>query len=139
MTQPSGSSDPESEPDIIELYVGMTYSQALKMEVDKKDWEGIVVTTAAALGSLGSVPYVGVALKAIAKIGETYDGVKRHKKQVQGILEKIHDLRGYLNRLHGKLPHDAALLKRTAEVVLGGMIIIHFVQRPFNGTRPLYR
>lgn len=135
----SGDSDPETEPDILELYVGMTYSQALKMKADKKDWEGVLVTTAAALGSLGSVPFVGVAMKAIAKIGETYDGMKRHKKQIQGILGKIHDLRGYLSRLHGKLPHDAALLRRTAEVLLGGMIVIHFIQKPFDGPRPLYR
>lgn len=139
MSDAASTSDLATDSDILELYVGMTYSEALRRNADRRDWEGVLLTTGAVLGTLENVPFAGVALKAISRILAIYDSIKRHKRNMKSLVIKLRDLKGYLERLHGKLPDDEGLLKRTAEVVLGGMVVVHAVNRPFDGPRPLFR
>lgn len=135
MCQYASPGDPDSEFDITKK----AYEKALELHAARKDWEGILVTSAIALGSLENVPMVGFVVKAIAMIGKALDGMKRHRKQVKEVWEKLQGLRGYLIRLHGRLPHDADTLKRTAEVVLGGLVLIGSIEKPYSGPRPLLR
>jgi hypothetical protein len=139
MLETASAGDPAIEPDILERYVGMTYDEAMRRHADQMDWEGILSTTAAALGKLENVPFAGVALKAISRTVELYDTLKRHKRRLNAVMEKLYDLRSYLERLHGKLPQDEGLLKRTAEVVLGGMVLIHAINKPFDVPRSRFR
>lgn len=134
--------DREGQADIIENYMGMTYSEALNREVDKKDWRGFIATTARSCayvaGHLESVvPYLGVVLACIAVIGEIYGGLKGHGKKFKKIWTILQDLRNYLPRLDGNLKRET--LERTAHVVFAGWITIRLMKETFDGQRQAWR
>lgn len=135
----AGTSNGINDCVILKKIAGITDDEALKRNAHKMVWKGVLTTVVILLGLLQDVPYAGFAFKAISMISAAIDGVKRHRKQMKRLLNRLQVLKGNLERLHGQLRNDEALLKRIAAVVLGGVVVVHAINKPMCGPRALLR